>query len=305
MTAHAAPIPKTTEKSPGGPVRKVWLDGQYYDKHEAVVSVFDHGLLYGDGVFEGIRAYNGNIFRGAAHVARLYASAHAIILDIGMSQPDMLAMVEDCVRVNNLTDAYIRLVVTRGFGDLGLDPRKCPKPTIFCIADTIQLWPKEMYERGLSMVTVPTPVAAPHNLSPAIKSLNYLAHIMAKVEAINAGADEALMLDQSGNVAEGSGQNVFMVSGRSLRTPPSYAGILRGVTRTAVIELARAAGLEVVETMLTRYDLYCADEAFLTGTAAEVVGVRQLDGRLIGKGQVGPVTKDLSARFRELAQRGG
>jgi branched-chain amino acid aminotransferase len=307
MTAHAAvPLhghPHPEQKK--DPVPKIWIDGQYYDKADAKVSVFDHGLLYGDGVFEGIRAYNGNVFRLAAHIARLYASAHAILMTIPMTQQAMMAMVEDCVKVNGLTDAYIRLVVTRGFGDLGLDPRKCPRPTVFCIADGIQLWPKEMYERGLAMVTVPTPVNAPHNLSPQIKSLNYLAHILAKVEAINAGADEALMLDSAGNVAEGSGQNIFCVSGKTLRTPPSYAGILRGVTRSAVVELARAAGHDVQEATLTRYDLYCADEVFLTGTAAEVVGVRQLDGRSIGAGKVGPVTRDMSARFRELAMRGG
>src|SRR5512132_2468715 len=227
---------------------KIYIDGQYLDEKNATISVFDHGLLYGDGVFEGIRAYNGKVFRGVAHVARLYASAHAILLTIPMSQKDMLAMVEDCMKVNGLTDAYIRLVVTRGYGDLGLDPRKCPKATVFCIADAIQLWPKELYERGLSMVTVPTPVNAPHNLSPQIKSLNYLAHILAKCEAINAGADEALMLDAAGSVAEGSGQNIFLVSGRTLRTPPSYAGILRGITRAAVIEIAKASGFEVQES---------------------------------------------------------
>ena len=306
MTAHAIPVTGKASPQPrSAPACKIWLDGEYYDKLDAKVSVFDHGLLYGDGVFEGIRAYNGNVFRLAAHVARLYASAHAILLTIPMTQEAMGAMVEDCMKVNDLTDAYIRLVVTRGFGDLGLDPRKCPKATVFCIADAIQLWPKELYERGLSMVTVPTPVNAPHTLSPQIKSLNYLAHIMAKCEAINAGADEALMLDASGSVAEGSGQNIFCVSGRTLRTPPSYAGILRGVTRSAVVELAGEAGFQVSESMLTRYDLYCADEVFLTGTAAEVVGVRQLDGRLIGAGKVGPVTRDMAARFHALAQRGG
>ena len=306
MTAHAAPQTKNGDVKAGATTqRKIWLDGAYYDKNDAKVSVFDHGLLYGDGVFEGIRAYNGKVFRGAGHISRLYASAHAILLTIPMTQAEMLAMVEDCVKVNGLTDAYIRLVVTRGYGDLGLDPRKCPKATVFCIADAIQLWPKETYDKGLAVVTVPTPVAAPHNLSPAIKSLNYLAHILAKVEAINAQADEALMLDMTGNIAEGSGQNIFIVVGRQLRTPPSYAGILRGVTRSAVIDLAREAGLDVVETTLTRYDVYCADEAFLTGTAAEVVGIRQLDGRAIGSGSVGPVTKDLAARFRELALRGG
>ncbi|HEY2804640.1 MAG TPA: branched-chain-amino-acid transaminase [Gemmatimonadales bacterium] len=306
MTARAIPLTGHAQpQSKSAPVAKIWLDGQYYDKQDAKISVFDHGLLYGDGVFEGIRGYNGKVFRLKEHVARLYASAHAILMSIPMTQQAMAAMVEDCMKVNNLTDAYIRLVVTRGYGDLGLDPRKCPKPTVFCIADAIQLWPKELYERGLAMVTVPTPVNAPHNLSPQIKSLNYLAHIMAKVEAVNAGADEALMLDAAGTVAEGSGQNVFCVSGRLLSTPPSHAGILRGVTRGAVIEMAEAAGYQVSESMLNRYDLYSADEVFLTGTAAEIVGVRSLDGRSIGSGKVGPVTKELSAKFRELAQRGG
>lgn len=284
---------------------KIWLDGTYYEKDDAKISVFDHGLLYGDGVFEGIRAYNHKVFRLRQHVDRLYASAKAIMLTIDMTPEAMCAMVEDCVKANGLTDAYVRLVVTRGYGDLGLDPRKCPKATIFCIADAISLWPAEKYAKGLSMVTVPTPVSQPHNLSPQVKSLNYLAHIMAKVEAIHAGADEALMLEPSGHVAEGSGQNLFCVNGRMLRTPASYSGILRGVTRGAVIELARAAGYEVVETTLTRYDLYTADEVFLSGTAAEVVGVASLDGRVIGSGHVGPVTKDLAARFRDLAQRGG
>jgi len=286
-------------------VPKIWIDGQYYDKDEAKISVFDHGVLYGDGVFEGIRGYNKKVFRLRQHVDRLYASAKAIMLTIDMTPEAMCAMVEDCVKVNGLTDSYIRLVVTRGYGDLGLDPRKCPKATIFCIADAIALWPLEKYERGLSMITVPTPVNQPHNLSPQIKSLNYLAHIMAKVEAVNAGADEALMLDNSGHVAEGSGQNLFCVNGRTLRTAATFSGILRGVTRAAVMELALAAGYAVVETTLTRYDLYTADEIFLTGTAAEVVGVGKLDGRIIGSGSVGPITKDLSARFRDLAQRGG
>ncbi len=306
MTAHAIPLgSKTHPEKKSGTVAKVWIDGEYYAKEDARVSVFDHGLLYGDGVFEGIRAYSGKVFRLKEHVARLYASAHAILMTIPMTQEAMAAMVEDCIKVNKLTDAYIRLVVTRGYGDLGLDPRKCPKPTVFCIADAIQLWPKELYERGLSVVTVPTPVNAPHNLSPQIKSLNYLAHILAKVEAVNAGADEALMLDAMGCVAEGSGQNIFCVSGKTLITPPSNAGILRGITRGAVIELAREAGLHVSEMVINRYDIYTADEAFLTGTAAEIVGVRQLDGRVIGSGKVGPVTKDLSSRFRELAKRGG
>jgi branched-chain amino acid aminotransferase len=305
MTTTAPAKGSVHPDSTSARVPKIWLDGQYYDKDEAKISVFDHGLLYGDGVFEGIRAYNKKVFRLRQHVDRLYASAKAIVLTIDMTPDAMCAMVEDCLKVNGLTDAYIRLVVTRGYGDLGLDPRKCPKPTVFCITDAIALWPKEKYERGLSMVTVPTPVNQPHNLSPQIKSLNYLAHIMAKVEAVNAGADEALMLDNAGNVAEGSGQNLFCVNGRMLRTAASYSGILRGVTRAAVMEMALAAGYTVAETTLTRYDLYTADEIFLTGTAAEVVGVGKLDGRVIGSGNVGPVTKELAAKFRELANRGG
>ncbi len=283
---------------------KIWLDGKFVEKDDAKVSVFDHGLLYGDGVFEGIRAYNGRVFRLKEHVDRLYASARAIMLEIPMARVAMCAMVDECIRINKLTDAYIRLVVTRGYGDLGLDPKKCPKPTIFCIADTIALWPKERYQKGLNAVTVPTPVNAPHNLSPAIKSLNYLAHILAKVEAENAGADEAIMLDGSGTVAEGSGQNVFCVMGHTLRTPPSSAGILRGVTRAAIIQLACDAGYQVREEQLTRYDLYTADEVFLSGTAAEIVGVVKLDGRIIGTGGVGSVTNDLAARFRVLASGG-
>ncbi len=282
---------------------KIWIDGKFHEKEQATVSVFDHGLLYGDGIFEGIRAYGGRVFRLRQHVDRLFGSAHAILLTIPMTREEMCGVVEECMRVNGLKDAYIRLVVTRGVGDLGLDPRKCPRPTVFCIADRISLWPQSTYERGLAMVTVPTPVNQSHNLPPQVKSLNYLAHILAKVEAINAGADEALMLEPSGMVAEGSGQNIFAVTGGVLRTPAESAGILRGVTRGAVIELALEAGIAVVETSLTRYDLYVADEVFLTGTAAEIVGVRSLDGRAIGDGHVGPMTKDLAARFRSLATR--
>ena len=262
MTARA-PAPAANPKAEKSRTVRVWVDGQFYAKEDARISVFDHGLLYGDGVFEGIRAYAGKVFRLRQHVDRLYASARAILMTIPMTPEAMCQMVDECMAENGLTDAYIRLVVTRGYGDLGLDPRKCPTPTVFCIADHIQLWPQETYARGLSMVTVPTPVNQPHNLSPQIKSLNYLAHIMAKVEAINAQADEALMLEPSGVIAEGSGQNVFAVTGKTLRTPPSHAGILRGVTREAVIELARGAGYQVQETTLNRYDLYTADEVFL------------------------------------------
>jgi branched-chain amino acid aminotransferase len=284
-------------------VPKIWIDGRFYEKDEARISVFDHGVLYGDGVFEGIRAYGGKAFRLGRHLDRLYASAEAVVLEIPMSKDDMAAMVEECLRVNGLSDAYIRLVVTRGYGDLGLDPRKCPKATVFCIADKISLWPEEVYGRGLRMITSPTPVNAPHGLPPQVKSLNYLSHILAKIEACNVGADEALMLEPTGYVAEGVGQNVFGVNGRSVRTTPRSAGILRGITRQAVMEVALEAGYEVREEPLTRYDFYTADEMFLTGTAAEVVGVVELDGRKIGCGVVGPVTRELAARFKELVAR--
>jgi branched-chain amino acid aminotransferase len=284
-------------------VPQVWIDGKFYDAADAKISVFDHGLLYGDGVFEGIRAYNGRVFRLKQHLDRLYASARAIWLDIPMAQDAMTELCEECVRVNQLSDAYIRLVVTRGYGDLGLDPRKCRKPTIVCIADKIALFPGEVYERGLTMMTAPTPVNHREGLSPRVKSLNYLAHILAKIEAINAGVDEALMLESTGEVAEGVGENVFCVSNHTLRTPPAYSGILRGVTRDAVMELGREAGFDVREESLNRYDLYTADEVFLSGTAAEVVGVVKLDGRKIGCGSVGKVTRDLAARFRDLVTR--
>jgi branched-chain amino acid aminotransferase len=283
-------------------VPKIWIDGKYFEKDDAKISVFDHGLLYGDGVFEGIRAYNRKVFRLRQHVDRLYASAHALLLTIPMTRDAMCAMVDDCVRENGLTDAYIRLVVTRGVGDLGMDPRKCLKPTVICIADRIALWPNEVYERGLTMTTVVTPVNPPHGIPPQVKSLNYLAHIMARMEAVIAGTDECLMLDATGVVAEGSGENVFCVQGRTLRTPPEFAGILRGVTRGAICDVARDAGFTVVETSLTRYDLYSADEVFLTGTAAEIVGVVKLDGRVISDGKVGAVTRDMALRFSALAR---
>jgi branched-chain amino acid aminotransferase len=284
-------------------VPQIWIDGKYYEKDQAKVSVFDHGLLYGDGVFEGIRAYNGRVFRLKQHLDRLYASAKAIWIDIPMPQSEMHQLVLECMRVNQLSDAYIRLLVTRGVGDLGLDPRKCVKPSIICIADKIALFAAAAAERGLTMMTAPTPVNHREGLSPRVKSLNYLAHILAKIEAVAAGVDEALMLESTGEVAEGVGENVFCVTNHTLRTPPAYSGILRGVTRDAVIELGRAAGYEVREESLNRYDLYTADEVFLTGTAAEVVGVIKLDGRKIGCGSVGQVTKDLAARFRDLVSK--
>jgi branched-chain amino acid aminotransferase len=284
-------------------VATIWLDGEWHDRETAKVSVYDHGLLYGDGVFEGIRVYGGKIFRLREHLERLYDSAQAIWLTIPMPIEELAAVTEEAVRRSGLQEAYLRHVVTRGVGDLGLDPRKCPRPTVMLIVDSIKLWPQEVYDRGLRVVTAGTPIPQRESLSPRVKSLNYLAHILAKVEGIQAGADEVLMLDSSGHVAEGSGQNLFVVKKGVIRTPSIYAGILKGVTRDAVIEVAREAGYELEETLLNRYDVYTADEAFFTGTAAELIAIRELDGRTIGGGQAGPVTRDLTQRFHALVRQ--
>lgn len=281
----------------------IYLDGEYKPESEATIGVLDHGLLYGDGVFEGIRAYDGRIFRLDQHLERLYHSAKAVWLEIPHSQAEMAQILTEALKQSGLSDAYFRLVVTRGKGDMGLDPRKCPRPTVFCIVDTIALWPADRYERGLVCLTAATPIAHRENLSPRVKSLNYLSHIMAKVEGIAAGVDEVIMLDSSGHVAEASGMNLFTVSGNVVSTPPPYAGILRGVTRDAVLELAVDAGYGVEERTLNRYDIYTADETFLTGTAAEVIAVTKLDGRVIGSGKAGRVTRDLATRFKALVRR--
>jgi branched-chain amino acid aminotransferase len=278
------------------------MDGKWYDKSTATVSVYDHGLLYGDGVFEGIRVYGGKIFRLDEHLERLYDSAKAIWLTIPMSRDEMVALTEEAVRRSGIAEAYIRHIVTRGVGDLGLDPRKCARPTTMVIVDTIRLFPEQVYDAGLNVITAGTPIPQRESLSPRVKSLNYLAHILAKIEGINAGADEVLMLDSAGAVAEASGQNVFVVKHGVLRTPPAYAGILKGVTRDVVIEIATEAGYQVEERALNRYDVYTADEAFLTGTATELVAIRQLDGRVIGSGKAGPVTRDLRTRFQALVR---
>jgi len=278
----------------------IWIDGKYYDRETAVVSVFDHGLLYGDGVFEGIRAYGGKVFRLDAHLDRLYGSAKGIWLDVPMARPAMAAMVTEALAKSGLKEAYLRLVITRGKGDLGLDPRKCSQPTVICIVDKIALWSPDRYAKGLTCITAATPIHHRESLSPRIKSLNYLAHILAKIEGIAANVDEVIMLDAGGYVAEASGMNLFVARGKTLVTPPAYAGILRGVTRDAVLELGREAGYGAEETPINRYDIYTADEAFLTGTAAELVAITKLDGRTIGAGTQGPIVKDLTARFRAL-----
>lgn len=280
----------------------IWIDGQWYDRDSAKVSVFDHGLLYGDGVFEGMRVYGGKVFRLEEHVDRLYDSAHAIWLTVPVPKEEMIRVTEEGVRRGRLSEGYLRHIVTRGVGDLGLDPRKCARATVIIIFDTISLWPRERYEQGLTVLTAGTPMPHREALSPRVKSLNYLPHILAKVEGIHAQVDEVLMLDSAGYVAEASGMNLFIVKRGELRTPPAYAGILRGVTRDVILELAAAAGIPAREEPLNRYDVYTADEAFFTGTAAEIAPIRSLDGRTIGAGPVGPVTRELITRFHTLTR---
>ena len=275
---------------------RVYINGKLYDRDEAKVSVYDHGLLYGDGVFEGIRVYNSKVFKHDEHLERLYESARHIALEIPLAPGDMMKAVEDTVKANNKVDGYIRLLVTRGPGNLGLDPRSC-KPNVIVIVDDISLYPRELYENGLKIVTASLIRNHPNALNPRIKSLNYLNNILAKIEAIRAGCLEALMLNHKGEVAECTGDNVFVVKKGVLRTPPPDAGILEGVTRNLVIELARKAGVPFAEATLTRHDIYAADECFLTGTAAEVIAVTECDGRVIGAGKQGPVTKQLREAF--------
>ncbi len=281
---------------------KVYIGGKLYEKADAKVSVFDHGLLYGDGVFEGIRSYNGRVFRLKQHVDRLYESARAIHLVIPMPREEMMRAVEETLAANNLTEAYIRLVITRGAGSLGLDPRKTSDPQVIIITDSISLYPAELYEHGLKIITAGTIRNHPAALSPRIKSLNYLNNILAKIEGTNAGCLEALMLNHKGEVAECTGDNIFVVRRGEIHTPSIDAGILEGITRDAVIDLARDAGIRVIERTMDRHDIYTADECFLTGTAAEVIPMVELDGRPIGSGKPGPVTKLLHGRFHELVR---
>jgi len=284
---------------------KVFIDGKYFDERSAKVSVFDHGLLYGDGVFEGIRAYNGRVFKLKEHIDRLFCSAKAILLTPPLAHAELMrATVETCRR-NKLRDAYIRLVVTRGVGTLGLNPNRCKQPSVIIIAGKIQLYPKEMYERGMEIVTVPTTRNLHSALNPAIKSLNYLNNILAKIEANNAGCEEAIMLNAEGFVAECTGDNLFIVKGGKLFTPPLSAGALYGITRGTVMDIAREAGHEVAEPNLTRYDVFNADECFLTGTGAEIIPVIKVDGRLIGNGTPGQVTRKLESRYHALTKGSG
>ena len=285
--------------------RIIFMNGKLVPEQEAVISVFDHGYLYGDGVFEGVRAYNGRVFKLEEHVRRLYESAHSIMLPIPYSQEEMIKAVVDTVNANKLTDAYIRLVVSRGVGDLGLDPRKCKESQVVIIADKIVLYPEELYEEGLTVITVATRRNIADALDPKLKSLNYLNNIHAKIEANRAGVLEALMTNNQGYISEGTGDNIFIYRKGKLITPPPYLGILEGITREAVIDLAHAEGIPVQEAPFTRHDLYVADECFLTGTAAEVIPVIEVDMRTIGTGKPGPVTLTLMEKFRELTQTTG
>ncbi len=284
---------------------KIYIDGEFYEKAEAKISVFDHGLLYGDGIFEGIRFYNGRVFRLDEHIRRLFMSAKAILLDIGMTPEDVIAAVLETIRRNELTNGYVRLVVTRGEGSLGLNPYLCPKASFIVIASTIQLYSEEKYTNGLILATCSTRRPAPAALSPAVKSLNYLNNVMAKVEAIAAGAEEGLMLNEQGYVAECTGDNIFVVTKGVVYTPPVSAGSLDGITREVMFEIAEELGLRLLEQDLTRYEIYTADECFLTGTAAEVIPAVVVDRRNIGDGKPGPVTLRFIERFREIVATTG
>jgi len=287
---------------------KVYINGKFYEKKDAKISVFDHGLLYGDGVFEGIRSYNRLVFKLKEHIDRLFESAHTIMLEIPLTKEQMTKAVISTLKENALRDSYIRLVVTRGEGDLGLDPRKCEgKAAIIIITDKIALYPnsEKIYKEGLEIITVPTIRNLPEALNPQIKSLNYLNNILAKIEAINAGYDEAIMLDSLGYVAECTGDNIFIVKRNHLYTPPQCMGTLRGITRDTVLEISRVDRIPVHEHVLTRHEVYISDECFLTGTAAEIIPVVKVDGRTIGSGKPGRLTLGLMKKFKELTKKEG
>ena len=285
--------------------KKIYLDGKLVDMKNAKISVFDHGLLYGDGVFEGIRSYDGLMFKLKEHIDRLFESAEAIELKIPLTKEEIIKAMVETLKANGLRDAYTRLVITRGTGDLGLDPRKCKGPTVFIITDRIALYPKEFYEKGLAIIVAKTQRNSPQALDPKIKSLNYLNNILAKIEATKAGAEEAIMLNTAGLVAECTGDNIFIAKDGSLSTPPPDAGVLKGITRCAVIGLARKKGIKATETAIKPEDLYEADECFLTGTAAEIAPVVKIDGNTIGDGRPGAITKRLLEQFRELTKTDG
>jgi branched-chain amino acid aminotransferase len=283
---------------------KIWFDGKLVDQSEAKVSVYDHGLLYGDGIFEGIRAYNGRVFENEAHLDRFFQSAKAIRLTLPYTRQQISSAIEETVRANGFTDCYIRLVATRGVGSLGLSPVRCEKPSVFVIAALLELYPKEMYEKGMSVITSSVIRNHPNALSPRLKSLNYLNNILAKLEAIDANVPEAIMLNHEGNVAECTADNIFIVRNGQVQTPQTNDGILEGVTRRVMLELCQSLQIPAIEKTLQRHDLYIADECFLTGTGAEVVAVTRIDGRTIGTGQPGPITRTLLEAFhRRVRER--
>lgn len=282
---------------------EIYIDGQFFSEEEAKVSVFDHGLLYGDGVFEGIRFYNGKVFCCDEHLERLYYSARAILLEIPLEVEELKKALLETVQRNQLSDGYVRLIITRGKGSLGLNPSSCPKPTVIIIASTIALYPKESYEKGLMVITCATRRMAPGALSPMIKSLNYLNNVMARLEAVHAGADEGLLLNEQGFIAECTADNIFTITKETLMTPPTSSGALAGISRAVAMRLALDIGLKVKEVPMTCYDVYTADECFLTGTAAEIVPVVSLDRRKIGSGQPGTITKKLMKQFHELTHQ--
>ncbi|MDA7680968.1 branched-chain-amino-acid transaminase [Verrucomicrobiales bacterium] len=283
----------------------IYIDGEYFEKKNAKISVFDHGLLYGDGIFEGIRFYEGRVFKLKEHIQRLFISAKAILLEIEMTQDEMEKAVCETIRKNGLNDGYVRLLVTRGVGTLGLSPFACDKSTVIIIADSISLYPDEKYKEGLKLITCSTRRTAPAALSPSVKSLNYLNNVMAKVEAIFADAEEGLMLNEQGFVAECTGDNIFVVRDGKIKTPPSSAGALPGITREVIFDIAGNLGVAIEESQMTRYDIYAADECFLTGTAAEVIAAVSLDRRLIGNGKPGPITEKFIESFRKIVGKEG
>ncbi len=285
---------------------KIYINGKFYEKENAKISVFDHGLLYGDGVFEGIRSYRRRVFKLKEHIDRLFESAQSIMLKVPLDKKQLIKAVVETLRANKLDNAYIRLIVTRGEGDLGLDPRRCYKgATTIIIADRIALYPEKLYREGLSIVTVPTVRNLPEALNPQIKSLNYLNNILAKIEAGNAGCDEAIMLDSLGYVAECTGDNIFVAKAGHLYTPPQCMGTLRGITRDSILEIARKNKIAAHEHVITRHEVYISDECFLTGTAAEIIPVVKVDGRVIGNGKPGKLTATLMKKFKELTAKNG
>jgi branched-chain amino acid aminotransferase len=298
-------IESRARPSTGVKEAKIYIDGKFYSEANAKVSVFDHGLLYGDGIFEGIRFYNGRVFRLEQHLERLWNSARSICLHMPMTRKEMTDALLETIRQNHLHDGYIRLVVTRGVGNLGLNPEQCKNPSVIIIVATIALYHEDFYRKGLSIVTVATRRSNPASLNPAVKSLNYLNNVMARIEANLCNADEALMLNDAGNVAECTADNIFIIKHGQIFTPPITAGALQGITRSVVFDIAGEFGIKVIEADFTRHDIFVADECFLTGTAAEIVPVVKADGRTIGNGKPGPVTTRIIARFREMTQKTG